>query len=65
MFLLSPRFFALPLIALAIIMMLPRQPELSAANAAPRTMVVKAVTCVGPNASASCMLADSNNSVVR
>ena len=67
MFLLSPRFLALPLIALTVIVMLPRQPDASQAVAvsASRSMVVKAVTCAAPNAAPSCVVATSNNSVVR
>jgi hypothetical protein len=67
MSLLSPRFLVLPLIALAVIVMLPRQPDASTAQAvaAPRGMVVKAATCAAPNAHASCIVAASSNSVVR
>ena len=66
MFLLSPRFLALQLIALTVIVMLPSQPDASnGQSAAPRMTVVKAVTCAAPNAAPSCVIAASNNSVVR
>jgi hypothetical protein len=64
MSLLSPRFLALPLIALTVILSLPR-PSADAQVAAARPTVMKAVTCGSAQAPASCIIAASTNSVVR
>jgi hypothetical protein len=61
MTLLSPRFFVLPLIALAVIASLPRNADTSAPS---RTAVVKTMTCA-PSASTACVAAAPSQSVVR
>jgi hypothetical protein len=61
MTLLTPRFFVLPLIALAVILSLPRNANTQAVS---RTAVVKTMTCA-PAASTACVAAAPSRSIVR
>jgi hypothetical protein len=61
MILLSPRFLALPLIAFAIIVSLPRGADPSAAA---RATAAKAMVCA-PSASTACVAAAPGRSIVR
>jgi hypothetical protein len=56
----SPRFLALPLVALAIIVSLPRSADTSTS----RTTIAKAMTCA-PSASTSCIAAAPSRTIVR
>jgi hypothetical protein len=63
---LSPRIFVLPLIALAVIFLLPRQQDQVAQADAGTPAVHKAVTCDSLMASsAACRLATSDKVMVR